>query len=186
MKDYFKEQLVVKEVTKQDRNKKIGIFVVAAVLILFIYELITSVAYINTEYYSALMLLMIVIAVLIIALAIRMANNINKEFEYAYTSGNLDIDVIYNRRKRKRVFSGYVEEFEVMAPIDDGQHLFMYDNVKTKDFSSGKILENTYVFVSVFKGKKRKFVIEPCNDILKAMRTDLPPGRMFVKNNYIK
>lgn len=186
MKDFFKEQLVAKEFTKQDKIKKLVIIIAAAVIILLLWEVINSVAYLNQDYFYSLMLLLVILVGIVIFITIRLITNLSREYEYAYTSGNLDIDVILNKTKRKRVFSGYAEEFEVMAYIDDGQHLAMYDNLKTKDFSSGIKKENTYVFVAVYKGKKRKFVIEPCDEILKAMRTDLTPRRMFLKNNYIK
>ncbi len=185
MKDFFKEQLVAKELSKNDKTKRIVIFVAAAVIILILWDIISSVAYLNPDYYYSLMLLLVVLGAIVIFAAIKTANNINREYEYAYTSGNFDIDVIKNKTKRKRVFSGYVEEFEVMAPIDDAQHLAMYDSLKIKDFSSGIKKENTYVFVAVYKGKKRKFVIEPCSEILKAMQTDLTPRRFF-KNSIIK
>lgn len=181
MKDYFKEQLVKKVYTPKDKKKKIIIIVVSAFIILFLYELISSVGVLNPDYYLSLMLLDFILSVLVIILALRFIANLNKEFEYIYTSGNLDIDVIYNKRKRKRVFSGYVEEFEVMAPYNDRQHLAMYDALKSEDFSDNTVKVNTYVFVAVYKGKKKRFIFEPCPDIIKAIKTDLSPRRLFLK-----
>ncbi len=186
MKDFFKEQLVSKEFTKQDKIKKFVMIIGSAVIIILLWDIISSVAYLNQDYFYSLMILLVIFVGIVIFITIRLISNLAKEYEYAYTSGNLDIDAIMNKSKRKRVFSGYAEEFEIMAHIDDIQHLAMYDSLKTKDFSSGIKKENTYIFVAVYKGKKRKFVIEPCDEILKAMRTDLTPRRMFLKNNYIK
>ena len=183
MKDFYKEQLVKKIYDKKDKSQKIYILVGAAFIILILWELIISVAQLRPEYALSLWILIPIFAALIILLALRLISNLNKEFEYCYTEGNLDIDVIINKKRRKRVFSGYVEEFEVVAPINDGQHLAMYDSLKEKDFSSGSRGSSTYAFVAVYKGKKRKFVFEPCDEIIKAMRTDLSPRRMFV-NNY--
>lgn len=186
MKDFFKEQLVPREVNSKDKNKRIFILVAAALIILLLWEIINSVAALNPDYYYSLMLLIIVFAALTIFGAIRLINSINREYEYCYTEGNLDIDVILNKSRRKRVFSGYAEEFEVLASVYDGQHLAMYDSLKTKDFSSGRIKDNTYVFVAVYKGKKRKFIVEPCNEILQALRIDMTPRRAFIKNNIFK
>lgn len=179
MKDFFKEQLVVKEYTKQDKTKRLVIIIAAAVIILLLWEIINSVAYLNQDHFYSLMLLLVIFICIVIFVSVHLINNLNKEFEYAYTSGILDIDVILNKSKRKRVFSGCVEEFEVMAPVGDIQRLAMYEGLKTKDFSSNAKKGNTYVFVAVYKGKKRKFIIEPCDEILKAMKTDMTPRRMF-------
>lgn len=180
MKDYFKEQLVKKEYTKQDGKKRIIILVISAVVLYFLWNVVESVAILNPDYYYSLMLLLVVFAALIVLYDVRLINNLNKEFEYAYTSSNLDIDVIINKKRRKTVFSGCTEEFEIMAPYGDTQHLAMYDGLKTKDFSSGVIKENTYVFVTVYKGKKMKFIFEPCPEIVRAIKTDLSSRRLFI------
>ena len=49
------------------------------------------------------------------------------------------------------------------------------------DFSSGKKKENTYVFVANYKNKKKRFIIEPCEEILKAVYVDLSPRRAYIK-----
>lgn len=181
MKDFFKEQIVTKIPDKSDKNKRIAILVISALVILFLWNLIDTVAILNPEYYFSLMLLLVLLAGIVIFIACRLSANINREYEYAYTSGNLDIDVIYNKRKRKRVFSGSAEEFEIMAHCGDTSHLAMFDSLKTKNFSSGTVKDNTYIFVSVYKGKKYKFVFEPCSEILNAIRLDLSPRRLFLK-----
>ena len=65
--------------------------------------------------------------------------------------------------------------------IDDKEHLAMYENLPIVDFSSGKKKENTYVFVANYKNKKKRFVIEPCEEILKAVYVDLSPRRAYIK-----
>lgn len=46
----------------------------------------------------------------------------NIEFEYAVTNGDIDIDMIVNQRKRKRVLSANCKDFEVVAPITSLQY----------------------------------------------------------------
>ncbi|MGN1319472.1 MAG: hypothetical protein ACI4VF_10705 [Lachnospirales bacterium] len=181
MKDYFKEQLVTHLPNKADRNRRIVILVISALVILFLWNLFDAVAVLNPDYYFSLMILLVMVVAVVIFIACHFSANINREYEYAYTSGNLDIDVIYNKKKRKQVFSGSVEEFEVMAHILDTQHLAMYSGLKTKDFSSGQRKDNTYIFVTVYKGKKQKFIFEPCPEIIKAIRLDLSPRRLFLR-----
>lgn len=181
MKDFFKEQLVTKIPDKSDKHKRIIILIVSALVVMFLWNLIDAVAVLNPDYYFSLMLLLVLLAGIVIFIACRFSANISREYEYAYTSGNLDIDIIYNKRKRKRAFSGSVEEFEVMAHCSDKEHLAMFDGLKIKDFSSGRIKDNTYVFVAVYKGKKCRFIFEPCSEILSAVRLDLSPRRLFIR-----
>ncbi len=182
MKDYFKEQLVTRQNGKDDRNRRIFILITVAAAISILWNLIDFVAILNPDYYYPFICLRIIIIISGIFIACNFSANCNREYEYAYTSGNLDIDVIYNKKKRKQVFSGSVEEFEVMAYYGDVQHLAIYDGLKTADFSSGVIKDNTYIFVSVYKGKKKKFIFEPCGDIINAIRSDLSPRRLFLKS----
>ena len=46
----------------------------------------------------------------------------NKEFEYIQTEDNVDIDIIYNRSRRKRLASFCVKNIEVFASVDDTQY----------------------------------------------------------------
>ncbi len=48
----------------------------------------------------------------------RMIGSLHVEYEYIVTNGELDIDMIVHRRRRKRLFSGRVRDFEIMARLD--------------------------------------------------------------------
>ncbi len=185
--DVYKEQLVKKEFDQKDRSKRLYIIGIAIAVALFLWQIFQDSASAafrdgNDRMGYAFTMLTIIVIVIDIIIAVIKIRELNREYEYAYTNGAFDIDVIKNRTKRKRVFEGNVAEFEIMAHIDDKEHLAMYDNIPTADFSSGEILGNTYVFVATYKGKRKKFIIEPREDILMDMRKDLTPRRMFLKN----
>lgn len=184
--DVFKEQLVKKEFDQKDRSKRLYIIGFAIAIALFFWQICmdsAGAAYSegNDRMGYAFTLLSVIIVGIDIFVAVKKIKLLNKEFEYAYTDGILDIDVIMNRTKRKKVFEGNVSEFEIMAHIDDKEHLSMYENIPVENFSSGEVLGNTYVFVATYKGKRKRFIIEPREDILMAMRVDLTPRRMFLK-----
>ena len=184
--DVFKEQLDKKEFDQKDRSKRIYIIGIAIAIALFFWEVCMARASVfydqgNDSMGYAFTLLSVIIVGIDIFVAVKKIKLLNKEFEYAYTDGILDIDVIMNRTKRKKVFEGNVSEFEIMAHIDDKEHLAMYENIPVENFSSGDVLGNTYVFVATYKGKRKRFIIEPREDILMAMRVDLTPRRMFLK-----
>ncbi len=184
--DVYKEQLVKKIFDQRDRSRRIYIIGIAIAAALFIWQICmdsASAAFAegNDKMGYAFTLLTVIIVGIDIYIAVKKIKEINREFEYAYTNGFFDIDVIMNRSKRKKVFEGDVSEFEIMAHIDDKEHLAIYENLPVADFSSGETLGNTYVFVTTYKGKRKRFIVEPREDILMAMRKDLTPRRMFLK-----
>ena len=179
MKDFFTEQLVKRNITDKDKMRQaIYAGVYAAIIIYIIFNFIIR-AGIHKE--MGLFALGLIFSAGIAALAWRQITGINVEFEYSYTNGYLDIDIIRNRSRRKQIFSGAVADFEIMAHITDNEHLSKYKELPEVNFSSGDILPATYVFITVYKGKKCRFVIEPKDELLKAMLTDLTPRRLHIK-----
>lgn len=166
MGDIFKEQLIKREKNRKDDLIKVIIAAVSfalSLLALFHFGIGGG-----------------AVVILVIAMiASYLIYNMNIEYEYAVTNDEIDIDRIYNKSRRKRVFSGSCADFEVMAHIDDNEHLAKYKDLKTVDFSSGGIYGNTYVFIADYKGKKSKIIIEPNDDILNAMLMTMTPSKLF-------
>ncbi|MBR6400336.1 MAG: hypothetical protein IKS17_03825 [Firmicutes bacterium] len=179
MKDFFTEQLVAHTPTKQDSIRQ-GIYfgVYAAIIIYIIFNFIVRAGMHGEIGIFALGLLF---AAGIAILAWRQITGLRVEYEYSYTNGTLDIDIIRNRSRRKQVFSAAVADFEIMAHIDDSDNLSPYKDLPEADFSSGDKKDNTYVFVTVSRGKKCRFIIEPKEELLKAMLVDLTPRRLHMK-----
>lgn len=176
MKDVFIEQLVKKNYTEADRRKKLITIAVAIAITIFICN---SVGYMAlNEMNLSYMFITVFLLGMVVFFAYRRIKNLNVEFEYVYTSGVLDIDIIKNRSKRKNVFSGTVEEFEVMAHIDDKEHLAMYNSLPVQNFSSCENCDNTYVFVTTGQGTKKRFVFEPKKELVDAMLVDMTPSRL--------
>lgn len=167
MSEIFKEQIVKKESSDKDNKKRIIIICLSIIISIGLFMLLGFPS--------------IVIILIVMFISYRFINNLNKEYEYIYTNGFFDIDCIYNKAKRKRVFSGTVSNFEIMTHFNDKQHLENYSNLETKDYSSGEIYGNTYVFVSSYENKKYKFIIEPNIDILNAMSFNLTSRKLFKK-----
>ena len=89
MSDYYTEQLVKKKPDMKDMMTK-------AILIA-----VTIVSILAVLYYP----IIILVPVLLIGLDIFMFHRLKVEYEYLYVNGDLDIDKIMNKSKRKRVFS---------------------------------------------------------------------------------
>ena len=170
MGDVFKEQLVRKAVTPKDTAKRFGI-VAAAVVVVFI---CMSIQFIQPFW--------IFIAAAAGFGAYFFISRLNIEYEYIFTNGELDIDVIYNKSNRKRLFSSAVKQFEIMAHVQDTAHTREMSNVsETKDYSSGIVGANTYAFVTSYKGKRLKIIFEPNEMMIKAFSTVLTPRKLYKK-----
>jgi hypothetical protein len=181
MRDYFSEHLIKKNVNAGDKYKKLIIIIVAVISATVVVQFFFAAANRNPDYNSAFMLLALIAAVAIAFFAYKKVLGLNVEYEYIYTEDMFDIDIIRNRAKRKHIFSIAVAEIEVMAHIDDVEHLVIYDDLPIKDYGSGEVLGNTYVFVATVNGKRNRFIIEPSDSMLNAFYKDLTPRRMFLK-----
>ena len=89
----------------------------------------------------------------------------NVEYEYLFVNGDLDVDKIMSRAKRKRMFSMNVSEMELLAP-SDAPELRQYQNAKTLDFSSGTGQAKLYTLVVADHGELKKVVFEPNETII--------------------
>ncbi len=98
------------------------------------------------------------------------------EYEYLYVNGELDIDAIYSRQKRKRIASYDMQELELMAPTKS-HALDSYVNgqgVKIKDFTSGRPDQKSYTLV-LNKEKGREIIqVEFDDDVVNDIRRISP------------
>lgn len=162
-KDIFNEQLVARKPNKKDTYKKIGIIILLIITIVIVIN-IPAIRAFNLSITMALVILVFFIF-----------KRMNIEYEYIFTNGDLDIDKIINRNKRKSILSINVREFKIMAPInskDYNKELNAYD--KKYDFSSGEISDATYVVIYNKEHKRIRMIFEPNEQLLKAIKSYIP------------
>ena len=156
MGDVFKEQIVKRQTNIKDTAIR------ACLWVLFGLIAIAAFGFLHTS------IGMIIVIVLWFGVKF-LTSFLSIEYEYVLTNGELDIDIIYDRSRRKRVFTANVKSFEIMAHIQDKNHEAAFNTAQvTKDFSSGVPGPDTYVFLTVIDGKKTKVIIEPNEKMLKA------------------
>ena len=90
------------------------------------------------------------------------------EYEYLYVNGDLDIDKIMHKAKRKRVFSTNISNMELLAP-EGAEELNQYRNAHVADYSSGMAGAKKYVLVVAENGQITKLVFEPNETIIEGM-----------------
>ena len=149
MGDYYTEQLVKKKPDMKDMMTK-------AILIA-----VTIVSILAVLYYP----IIILVPVLLIGLDIFMFHRLKVEYEYLYVNGDLDIDKIMNKSKRKRVFSMNVSDLEMLAPAD-AVELRQYQNAKVYDYSSGTGQARVYALITANQGEVKKILFEPNETIV--------------------
>jgi len=168
MGDVFKEQIVKRQPTMQDNLKRIGL-IIAVVMVMFIS------ASLATQFAP-------IITIVAAFGAWWLMSYLKVEYEYTFTSGELDIDAIYNRSRRKRVFTIRVSDIEIMAHVDDKMHSGAFQGAQLiRDFSSGVTSDDTYAFMINHQNKRTKVIIEPNDVMLRALAGPLTKRKLHVK-----
>lgn len=93
--------------------------------------------------------LLLVGAVVFGLLTFFFAPKLDVEYEYLYVNGELDVDAIYSKQKRKRVGSYDVSELEILAPANS-HALDSYRNnksIKLVDYTSGDPQVKSFIMV---------------------------------------
>ena len=100
----------------------------------------------------------------------------NVEYEYIVTNGELDVDTIIHRRKRKRIITVHSRTFDIVAPCGDKEFAGEENGSFTKviDASSGYNNDKAYFAVFSKDGMRIKLVFEPTDKMLDAFKTFVP------------
>lgn len=172
MGDVFKEQLVKRINTPKDTAIRVCVWVIVLLIILIVITQVPMVA---------------LFVALILGFAASYATGyLNVEYEYVLTNGELDIDVIYDQKKRKRVFNGDMKQFELMAHINDKAHEAAFNTAhEIRDYSSGVTGDNTYAFLATHENKKVKIIIEPNEKMLKAFSKVLTKRNLHLRPSVV-
>ena len=170
MQDIFKEQIIRKKPSTLEILGAIVLSFVYFVLAILIDALITLTIGIQGAF-------VVLLAAAVYATYLTIGR-LKIEYEYSVTNDELDIDMIVNRKSRKRVLSVRLKEVEVMA------HQTKLDKIttvaKTKDFSSHRT-NDTYTFVSKQNKGLYRIVFEPNADLLEAIGKKMSRSKLHIK-----
>jgi len=166
--DVFKEQIVARKQTSKDTAIRVCLVVVVVLVFLITMAMLGALG--------------MIITIAVGFGAFYLMSFLRVEYEYIFTNGELDIDIIYNRARRKRVFSGQVKNFEIMAHVEDTVHLGSFSSAQeTRDYSSGSVRENTYAFLAIAKGKRLKVIIEPNEKMMDAISRSISRSKLHLR-----
>ena len=157
--DVFNEQLIKKQKTSADTLKMAAIWGGAVIISAALSILVPYIG--------------VMLAILVIWGAIVLSGRLKQEFEYSFTNGDLDIDVIYNRSRRKRIVTIDTKKLLGMEKVQNKEQAAKgYD--KVLDLSSGIQSDELYGLVYDIDHKKTRIFIEPNESILKGIQTFAP------------
>lgn len=95
------------------------------------------------------------------------------EYEYTLLTHYLDIDIIYNRAKRKALVSLNLIDAEIIAPVNSPR-LDFYKNTKIIDCSSGDAHNSPYAIIIRLDQTMNKILIQPDEKLLQHMQHLIP------------
>lgn len=99
----------------------------------------------------------------------------NVEFEYAVTNGDLDIDKIVSRRKRKRLFSASCKNFEVVAKVKSEHFNQQINSIANRVIAVSTMDSPDIYFITLdYKGQRTVVFFEPDKRMLDAFKTFIP------------
>ena len=163
MNDIFNEQLVARKPNRRDMFMRAGIAVGGIALLAVAMS------------FNVLSGFLIPIAAVIIAGEVYLLRSMNIEYEYVFTNGDLDIDRITNKSRRKQVLSINVRSFVTMVPVAGNNYEGEINQyTKMLDYGSGVVGENTYAAIYEEDGQRVKLIIEPDEEMFKAIRSYIP------------
>lgn len=97
------------------------------------------------------------------------------EFEYTFVNGELDIDKIMGKSKRKRCVVVDLECTEIVAPVNShALDSFKNNKCKEYDFSSHMPEAKPYVIYATVKNEMSRILFEPNERMINDMRNVAP------------
>lgn len=161
--DSFLEKIVVRKKTAKDYLIMTGA-IFGGMVLFFAVQMIP---------FLSSFFIIIVAAIAYLIYQVIIARNI--EFEYIVTNGDLDIDKIIARRRRKRIFSANCKDFDIITKLKGGYNDRRISNVNKRIEAMSSIdSDNVYLITLAYKGEKTVVLFEPDERMLKAFKFYIP------------
>ena len=97
----------------------------------------------------------------------------NIEYEYTLLYSDLDIDIIYNKAKRKSANSFDLREAELIAPVTSDR-LKLFKPTNTLDYSTQNPNDTPYAIIIPFNKNLTKVLIQPDAKMIEHLRNAAP------------
>jgi len=170
MESVYFDEIHKKAITPKTVLCNIGL-IIAAFLLSFIFILFSN-------YLMSLTLLLIVGAFFG---AFYLIKTSSKEYEYIYTDGEIDVDMISGRSRRKRLVTiktEFITNIEKYT-VDSHKRLSTPDVKKTLDLSDGNP-HNSYIVMANINSTKTMIILSPSQRLMEAWEPHLRKRRIML------
>ncbi len=108
-------------------------------------------------------------------------SSFNIEYEYSITNGEIDIDKIINKRKRKKIFTADCKDIEIMARITSKKYNESIATVPNR-IKAVSSMESPDVYFAMLNtnGKRSLIYFEPNEKMMKTLKSIIP-GKIFIE-----
>lgn len=162
MKDAYVEQLVIRKISMLNMMLRVCA-IVSGILITYILTILVG-------------LISLVAAFVIIYGVYYLFMMTSIEYEYVLVNGELTIDIIYGKNKRKTAGVFDIRKAEIITKTGSSSAVSYERNeqMKTFDYTSGTEENEVYLLVAAYGASNAKIYIEPSKEMLEAIRTQAP------------
>ncbi len=167
--DSFMEYMIAEKQTAKTVFKKIGIYFAALIITLISFIIMMM-------FPSALIGMLPMVIVLIFYIAYRINTSFDVEYEYILTNGELDVDKITNKKRRKRLMTIHCKSFTVFARVGDEEFLSEENGefARVIDASAKSSALEDYYAVFYKNGQKIKLIFNPTQKMIDSFRMYAP------------
>ena len=98
------------------------------------------------------------------------------EYEYLYVNGELDVDVVMAKKKRKKVNTFDLNQTDLVAPLNSRRMEYYNGNTRLKvlDYSSGNADAKRYGMITSVNQQNCKVILEPDENMINMMKKTAP------------
>ena len=157
MGDSYAEVIVHDEKDVRGKQLKLGLAVLTIALLCY-----------GAMFHMTLFL----IGVILIPVTIYTIKNRYREYEYLLVSDEIDITVIKNKQRRKKIRSYSLNDLQCMAPVRSHRLDGFHGNpgLKVMDYSSGNPEHNIYSMIFSCDGAIQEVKVEPSDTLLREVK----------------
>ncbi len=162
MGDLYAECLVKKERSTKDMMIKLGS--IAAIVILLWFSI-----------FAMLFLLpVVIVAACLVYFFVLPRTDI--EYEYLYVNGELDVDMVMAKKKRKKANTFDLNQADLVAPLNSRRMEYYNGNSRLKvlDYSSGNPNAKRYAMITSANQQNCKVILEPDETMINMMKKTAP------------
>ncbi|MEE1043164.1 MAG: DUF6106 family protein [Clostridia bacterium] len=165
--DFFNEWIVKKKKNIQDIMSIIIIFFTA---LLFLYLVLVQLG-------AGKVVFLIPVEIALIAyVAYYLWSSLNVEFEYSVTNGDLDIDKIVAKKRRKKLVRIKLKDIEYFAPLDDNHINVAEDPSVDKVIDASSDIDSPKVYFAIYFNNSEKvcLLFEPTDKMIENFADYIP------------